>query len=93
MVFYTHLYFYFLLAIGAGGLTHPPEEPTSPVPFVLAKTHKTGSTTVAALLRQGAEMRGYRCFVPPVALASHVWDWSAPLYRQVLSKKESAFVF
>lgn len=77
MVISTHLYLYFLLATGAGGLT------PSPVPFVLAKTHKTGSTTVAALLRQGAETRGYRCFVPPVALASHVWDWNSPLYRQV----------
>ena len=92
MLVSMRVYLYFLLVAGAGGVTPLLEEPRSRIPFVLAKTHKTGSTTVAAPLRQGAEARGYRCFVPPVALASHVWDWSAPLYRQVDSY-ETAYAF
>lgn len=60
---------------------------THRVPFLFVKTHKTGSTTVAAVLRTTASRRGYKCFVPPVALASHIWSWEAPLYRHILEEE------
>ncbi len=59
-------------------------EDQSKTPFFFVKTHKTGSSTVAALLRRGAWKRGYRCFVPPVQLAGHVWSWKAPILREIL---------
>ena len=60
------------------------------MPFFFVKTHKTGSSTVAALLRFGASQRGYRCFVPPVKLAGHVWSWEAPLFRHLLTSEVAA---
>eukprot|EP00613_Pedinella_sp_CCMP2098_P041442 CAMPEP_0171791616 /NCGR_PEP_ID=MMETSP0991-20121206/66448_1 /TAXON_ID=483369 /ORGANISM="non described non described, Strain CCMP2098" /LENGTH=898 /DNA_ID=CAMNT_0012401485 /DNA_START=24 /DNA_END=2721 /DNA_ORIENTATION=- len=62
------------------------ESEAARVPFVFVKTHKTGSTTVAAVLRSTATRRGYHCFIPPVGLASHVWSWDAPIYRRILEE-------
>ncbi len=72
-----------LLSLSRGGTSATGSE--APTPFFFVKTHKTGSSTVAALLRYGASRReGYHCFVPPVKLAGHVWSWEAPLFRQLL---------
>ena len=60
-------------------------------PVLFLKTHKTGSTTVAAIVHRYAESRGLACFVPSPDLDSHIFDVGSGVDAALVARAGAPF--